>query len=348
MDYYLKCLNCGAEYSKNYDKQICEKCDGILEVIYKENRVDINYKGFWSFEKLMPNGNYKKLEVGNTRIIEDHKNKDLFLKLEIDNPTNSFKDRGSVIEVAKAKEYGFDTIVCASTGNMAYSLSYISKIYSMNIVVFISKDANKDKIRDIERVGDAKVIRVNGDFTKAQELALRYAKRRNLFLAGDYCYRKAAQSTMAFEIMYQIGKIDNIIVPVGNATLISAIYKAYKRAYKMGIIDYMPRIFGVEARACNPLYYAIKKGNIKYIKPNTKADAIAVGYPTYWKEGVEAIKESKGDILLVSDKEMKYKQEYLYKEFGLIAELAGVASLAAFDKVKLKGKTIAIISGGNE
>ncbi len=350
MDYFLRCVSCGAIYKSSEKSQVCNKCGGILEVEYEgkagSEGVE-NAKSFWDFEPLLPKGVYKRFELGFTKLAESHE-RDLFLKLEFENPTRSFKDRGSVIEVAKAKEYGFKKIVCASTGNMAYSISYFAKLMGIGAVVFISRGANKHKLLDIKQTHDAELHLINGDFTEAQKYAFEYAKSHNAFLAGDYCYRKEGQSTIGFELFAQDPGIENIIMPIGNGTLFSAVYKAYVRLLEMHKIERLPKLIGVQAASTAPVVHA-KGSIIKYEKPRTKADAIAVGYPTYGTQVIEAVGNTKGMLTTVSDREMEVWQRRFYEEYGLEAELAGVASLAAYSKLRssIKGKTVALITGAN-
>ncbi len=346
MEYHLKCSNCGNIYDDSYNAQVCEKCGGILEVVYEGRIQKIeNLRSFWDLEPVLPGGRYKHLEVGFTKLIPARE-KGLHLKLEVENPTHSFKDRGSVIEVAKAKEYGYDELVCASTGNMAYSLAYYAKVYGIKAKIFVSKNVTKDKMEYIRKTHDAEVVKINGDFNEAQRHAEKYAKRRNVFLAGDYCYRKEGQKTIAYELAQF--KPDCIIVPVGNATLLSGTIKAVKEMRECRMIDKDPTIIGVEAEKCKPLYDAFAIGKLSYTVPKTAADAIAVGYPTFGPQVLAMAKKSKINMMVVSDKEMAVEQRRLYEDYGLVAELAGVSGIAAYRKLKLKYKNIiAIISGGN-
>ncbi|MGC8669981.1 MAG: threonine synthase [Candidatus Micrarchaeia archaeon] len=351
MEYVLKCTKCSKTYPSSYKSQTCDLCGGILEVIYdyKINRkVFENAQSFWDFEPLMPKGIYKHFELGMTKLIPS-KERNLFFKLEFENPTKSFKDRGSIIEVAKAKEYGYDSIACASTGNMAYSISYYAKLYGINSSVFISKGANKDKLINIKDTHDAELHLINGDFTKAQRDAELYAKKNNAFLGGDYCYRKEGQATIAYEMFMQRPSLSNIIVPVGNATLFSALYKAYAMLKKAHIVKTVPRLIGVEAENCSPIYNAIKSNSsIKYTKPRTLADAIAVGMPTYGDQAIEAVNNTEGLFVTVSDKEMAASQEQFYMEYGIKIELAAAAGIAASKKLSrtIKNEETAIILTG--
>ncbi len=345
MDYYLRCTKCSRKYDSTYKRQTCESCESILDVVYKKKVRVPHGKGFWDYEKMLPEGRYTHYDLGGTELVKSTEHDNLFLKLELQNPTKSFKDRGSVVEVSKAKEYGYKELVVASTGNMAYSLAYYAKTIGIKATVFIGTGANPDKIRDILLTHDATLKRVNGDFTKAQEHAAAYASSRHAFLAGDYCYRKEGQKTVMYEIAAQLRGITHVIVPVGNATLISGIGRALKEMGNKRI-----RIVAVQAEGCCPLVRALKqRKGIRYERSRTAADAIAVGMPTFGDQAIEAIRRSKGTAISVTEDEMKKEQDTLYKKQGILAELAGVASIAAYERLRFKksDKVVAIVSGGN-
>jgi len=331
-----------------YGRQTCMKCDGILEVEYM-GRPTMGglVKDFWSYEPLLPQGKYRHYKLGNTtllRAVEDG----LYLKLEIENPTRSFKDRGSVVEIAKAVEYGYTEVVCASTGNMAYSVAYYSKLAGIKATIFVSRDANWLKVRDIRETRDANIIRVKGDFTEAQRRAIRYSKRAGAFLTGDYGYRKEGQKTMLYEIIAELPDVENVFIPIGNATLFSGLYKALTEVQRYGLSSASPRLIGVQASLADPVGVAFRAARpIKYQNPRTDAGAIAVGYPTYGEQAIEGIRATHGTVVEVSDSEMERERQAFYREYGLRVEMAGVASLAAFRKAKLGGKSVAVISGGN-
>jgi threonine synthase len=331
-----------------FRKQLCDVCGGILEVDYigrpgiKELRKD-----FWSYEPLLPKGEYKHYKLGSTTLLRSVE-EGLFLKLEMENPTRSFKDRGSVVEVAKALEYGYDEVVCASTGNMAYSVAYYSKLAGIRSAIFVSRNANWLKLRNIRETRDAKIFRVDGDFTEAQRRAIGYAKRREAFLVGDYGYRKEGQKTLIYEVLAELPEVRNVLIPVGNATLFAASYKGITDLKRYGLTDTTPRLVAVQASLTDPLKVAFGTGKpVRYQKPLTDAGAIAVGYPTYGDQAIEGIRATGGTVVDVTDKEMEEERKAFYREYGLQVEMAGVASMAAFRKVTLEGKSVAVISGAN-
>ncbi len=350
MEYSLLCTGCARKYDSTYDSQLCAACSGILEVAYhgSASKAQQNHS-FWDYEHLLPSGKYRHYEVGFTRLAHTH-DSSLYLKMELQNPTHSFKDRGSVVEVAKAHEYGYEEVVCASTGNMAYSVAYYAKLYGIKATIFISKDANRDKLREIRETHDAKINHVKGDFTMAQRLAEQYAKRNDAFLAGDYCYRKEGQSTIAHELLAQLPDARYVFVPVGNATLLSGILKVFRNIKEGEPKAHVPSVIAVQASSCKPLAKAFTINRpVEYVIPRTKADAIAVGLPTFGERAIADLRALGGSVLTVSDKEMATEQKSFYDEYGIIAELAGVAPMAAYGKLRLGDheKAVAIISGGN-
>lgn len=348
MRYDLDCLTCKERYSMYFPKQLCDKCGGILEVSYLDHKKTRTLrKDFWSYEAFLPKGAYKHYKLGNTTLLPAAE-EDLFLKLETENPTKSFKDRGSVVEIAKALEYGYDEVVCASTGNMAYSIAYYAKLSGLKATIFVSKNASWLKIRNIRETRDAHIIRVKGDFTEAQRRAIKYSKRNEAFLAGDYGYRKEGQKTLLFEIIAELPGVSNILIPVGNATLFSASYKALVELKGLGLLRGLPRLIAVQASLTNPLTVAFRKNEgVKYQKPRTDAGAIAVGYPTYGNQAIDGIRATKGKAVDVTDREMDEERKALFREYGLQVEMAGAASLAAFRKTDVEGVSVAVISGGN-
>ncbi|MCL4343343.1 MAG: pyridoxal-phosphate dependent enzyme [Nitrososphaerota archaeon] len=353
--YSLKCTGCGAVYVQDYPWPRCEKCGGLLEVEYDYNSIELprNFKTQfikqWKYRPFFPVSR-KPVTAGEggTRLKEVGPG--LYLKIEIDNPTKSFKDRGSTVEITKAVELGFDRVVVASTGNMALSVSAYSEIAGIEAITFVGSGANLNKI-DMIRNRGGKIVQVDGDFNDAMSEAEKFAKMSNAFLIGDYLYRKEGQKGVFFEIIDQLGfnPPDYLFVPVGNATLISASYKAFQEFIKFKLIDRVPKIVGVQAEGAKPFVNYVKTGKLRKSSINTDADAIAVGYPTYAEQARKAIKETGGEAVTVTDQEMRDAMREIYRKAGVCAELAGASAYAAMIKHRIReGKSaVAVVSGGN-
>ncbi len=342
-------MKCSAKYKSSSDFQICQKCSSLLNAVYDEKKKFSYTKenSYWSYEEHMPDSKYMHYPAGGTEVIIGEED-GLYLKVETENPTKSFKDRGSAIEINKAAEYGYDTIVCASTGNMAYSISHYAKLAGMNAEVFISRSANKDKVKLIRGTGAARINEVDGDFTDAQNAAIEYSKKNKVFLTGDYCYRKEGQKTLIFEAMKNIRSVDTVIVPVGNATFLAGVLEALIYMKESRVINTLPKVIGVEAAGAKPLYTAFNSGKrIERETPRTKADAIAVGFPTFGEESIRLLKKVSGGMVTVTDEEMRLEAALLKEKYGINAELGGAASSAAYRKLPQKGKALAVVTGGN-
>ncbi len=362
MEYRLVCTKCG--YVEDDKKFRCQKCGSILEVTYKYARLgrsgvfQRNKKGIARYLCLLPTRKLYSLGEGGTplRRIRPKSVPDVevLLKLETTNPTKTFKDRGSVVEISKALELHASTVCCASTGNMGLSVAHYAKRFGIKAVIFISKDASKAKIAKIRAQG-ARISYVSGDFNAALRSAEAFAKKTGAFLCGDYHFRKEGQKTVVYEIAEQMkGKMpDYLFVPVGNGTLFSGIYKGLYEMHRYGMIDKMPRLVAVQSETCSPAVTAYNNHrSIRYVKPKTAADAIAVGYPTFGFEVMAAIKGTHGSAVGVSDDEIKDAVRML-EEYGVYAELGGGASFAGFlhayneNGKQFKKKKIAIIITGN-
>jgi len=353
--YNLKYTESGKIYEQDYPWPRCESCGGLLEVEYDYSMIDLprNFRTQfikqWKYKPFFPILR-KPITAGEGGTRLKYLGSGLYLKIEIDNPTKSFKDRGSTVEITKAIELGFDRVVVASTGNMALSVSAYSEIAGIEAVTFVGSGANLNKI-DMIRNRGGKIVQVDGDFNDAMNEAEKFAKESRAFLVGDYLYRKEGQKGVFFEIVDQLGfqPPDYIFVPVGNATLISACFKAVQELIRFKLIDRMPKIVGVQAEGARAFINYVKSGKLRKVKVNTDADAIAVGFPTYAKQAKEAIMATGGDVVAVTDSEMRDAMGEIYRKAGVCAELAGASAYAAMKKYGIRdGMTaVAVVSGGN-
>jgi threonine synthase len=350
----LVCFKCGEEYSPEERIFWCKKCGYSLDIWYdykeiknlveKEEflRAPVKHWKYWMFYPVQDLTKVVSMHEGGTALIKSRHFKNYWFKFEGVNPTGSFKDRGSTIEITKAIEKGEKEVLCASTGNMGASIAAYSARAGIKATIFVPKFASSEKIRQIQAYG-ASVKRIAGTYEHALEETKRIFKKKKTYLTGDYYYRAEGQKSVGFEIIDQLNwEIpENIVLPVGNGTLMFAVFKACKELKKVGLLKEIPKIFGVQASGCN----SIKNGKIKIVKkPKTLASAIDCGNPIYGLEVLKAIEGSKGGLIAVSDKEMMLAMKELASE-GIFAELSGAASLAGAKKFGLKEKTVCIVSG---
>ncbi len=362
MDYRLVCTKCG--HVEGDDAFRCSKCGAILEVEnkYGELKADKIFKnirkGVARYANLLPVKKLVTLGEGNTPLSKMNyhsmPNVRVLLKLEMKNPTKTFKDRGSVVELSKAVELGVRNVCCASTGNMGLSVAYYARHMGIKAHIFISKNANREKIKKIMAQG-ARIVYVNGDFNKALKSAEVFAREKGAFVCGDYHFRKEGQKTVAYELAEQMkGTMpDYIFMPLGNGTLFSGVYKGFREMQRYKIIKRIPKMIAVQSEMCDPLVKAFRahKG-IRYVVPKTEADAIAVGYPTFGVESLAAINSTNGSAISVSEDEIK-KAVRLLEKYKINAELgggtgfAGLLSLYEQNKKRFGGKRIVVVITGN-
>jgi threonine synthase len=359
VNYKITCTKCGAANTESAFR--CSRCASILEVAFdygaEKPKLDVRAVGISKYADLLPVRRPFGLGEGRTplkKVKSAHYG--FFIKVETGNPTGTFKDRGSAVEISKALELGADSVVCASTGNMGLSVAHYARKAGIRCTIFISGGANKNKIKKIENE-KAIITKVDGDFNSALKLAEQFALKTGAFVCGDYHYRKEGQKTIAFEIMEQLRghEPDYIFIPVGNATLFSGTYKGLVEFERFGLIKRIPRLIAVQSEKCGPLVAAYEdKKRITYVRPKTEADAIAVGYPTFGNEALEAIRKTNGSAISVGETEIK-EAVIALEEHRIYAELGGGTGYAGFIKYsrghqnKMNSKiAVVVVTGNNE
>ncbi|MBJ8050522.1 threonine synthase [Bacillus cereus] len=272
----------------------------------------------------------------------------LYGKYEGANPTGSFKDRGMVMAVAKAKEEGSEAIICASTGNTSASAAaYAARLGMKCIIVIPEGKIAHGKLAQAVAYG-AEIISIEGNFDDALRAVRNIAAEEPITLVNSVNpYRIEGQKTAAFEICDQLQNAPDVLaIPVGNAGNITAYWKGFceyekEKGYKK------PRIHGFEAEGAA----AIVKGHV-IEAPETVATAIRIGNPASWSYAVEAAEQSNGEIDMVSDEEILNAYRLLAKTEGVFAEpgsnasLAGVIKHVQSGKIK-KGETVVAVLTGN-
>lgn len=359
------CKECGLEYQLDEIINRCRICYGSLDIIFdydeikklilKESflREPVSHWKYWMFYPTQDLNKRITLGEGGAQLLQSTKFgfEDLWLKIETTNPTGSFKDRGSTVEITRAKELNVSSVCCASTGNMGASVAAYAAKTGMKCKIFLPTNVSKVKIQQIKIYG-ASIVKVKGNYTQALKSCEEYSNRTKTYLVGDYPYRGEGEKSVGFEIADQLNMSvpDYIISPMGNGTLIYAIWDAFNDMKKVGLIDVLPKMVGVQADGCSPIVDAWKKDS-KEVRPlkksKTLASAIDCPSPVDGVKALEAIKKSHGFAETVTDKELIKTREELARKEGIFAELAGVASIAGANKLKkeLDGKIVCIISG---
>ncbi len=350
--YNLQCFNCKTRHPPRFQGYHCEKCGGLLEIRFDLSPRRVPWKNrplsVWKYRELLPINDDRfiiTLAEGSTglhhcqRLGRELGLKKLYVKNEGENPTGSFKDRGMTVALSKARELGKKRVACASTGNTSASLSAYSARAGLECIVFIPKGKiAAGKMLQV-LIHGAKIFEVDGDFDQAMEMVVKLTERRKAFYLMNSVnpFRLEGQKTLAFEVHDQLnGKTpDSVVLPVGNGGNISAIWKGFNEFEQLGIAESKPRMIGVQAEKAAPIAIAVKqkRDTIKQIKnPQTFATAIRIGSPVNWTKVLGAIRESDGDALTVSDKEILAAQRSLASKEGVFVEPASAASIAGLTK----------------
>lgn len=279
---------------------------------------------------------------------------DLYFKHEAKNPTGSFKDRGSAVDVTVAKEFNAKGIVVASTGNMAASCACYAAAANIPCFIFVPEGVPVSKLAQVIAFG-GRIVQIKGTYNDCAFLAEKIAEKMGFYLAGDYAFRVEGQKTAAFEIIDQMffHEPDVVIVPIGCGTNITAYAKGFQEYRALGLIEKMPKLFGVQATGACAVVNSFLK-NRADIQPlssaQTIATAIAVPNPIDGIKALDAIYSTDGDAIAVTDQEMLQAQYQLATEEGLFVESASSATLAALLKKydgKLENKKIVCVLTGD-
>jgi threonine synthase len=354
-DHKVICWDCGAEVADPYENE-CPRCGGLLTVkMDLEPVMEMKPKdlhkfplGVWRYAPFMPVDPSHKVSIqeGGTplyktdAISEELGVKQAYVKFEGLNPTGSFKDRGMTIGVSHAKELGAKVVGCASTGNTSASLAAYASKAGIQCAVFLpSGKVAAGKLAQALFFG-AKVLSIDGNFDDALALARKMSDERKLYLLNSINpYRPEGQKSVLFEIVDQLQYEvpDRIILPVGNAANIWAIYKAITELKEVGWIDKVPMLTGIQAEGSSPVAkaFALKKHDfIPEEHPETVATAIRIGNPVSGRKALHAIYDTGGYAATVTDAEIISAQKLLGRREGVCVEPASAASIAGLKKLR--------------
>lgn len=339
---------CGSALDAEYDYRSIQKvilCDEFM-------RAKPAHWKYWAFMPVKDLSRIITMGEGGTPLLSNKKlgeNGRLLIKYEAVNPTGSFKDRGSSLEITKALEFGKRKVALASTGNMGASVAAYAAFAGLECRVFIPDIAGKEKITQIKAYG-AETVAVEGDYSLAIKQAEEYVlAHSDSFLTGDYPWRSEGTKTAGFEIADQLyWRIpDYVVVPVGNGTLIWSISEAFRELTLVGITDKIPHIIGVQVENCAPVVHAWENNLDEIIpvrNPNTIATAIACGDPIDGLAALKAIRDSGGFAMSVSDKDALSARDTLARN-GIFVEPSGAVAYAGVMKKKLPGTVVAVATG---
>ncbi|MBI3318941.1 MAG: threonine synthase [Candidatus Omnitrophica bacterium] len=348
----LRCRECGRDYPAKA-LFVCEYCFGSLEVDYDyegirarltRSLIESRAKSIWRYRELLPIDGEPTVgfHTGMTpffrarALAEALGVKELYIKDDsVCHPTLSFKDRVVSVALSRARELGFDTAACASTGNLANAVSALSAQSGFKRVIFIPADLEMGKVVG-SLIFSPRLVAVEGNYDEVNRLCAEIAaKYRWAFVNINIRpYYAEGSKTYGFEIAEQMGwkAPRHIVVPAASGSLLVKIWKGLKEFHKLGLIPKPEtKLYAAQAKGCSPIVTAIEEGSeiIKPVKPKTIAKSLAIGNPADGYYAADAIRETKGWGAAVSDEEIVEAMKLLGATEGIFTETAGGVTLAA-------------------
>jgi threonine synthase len=357
----LKCRECGREYPLTAN-HVCEFDFGPLEVVYDYDRIKRSLtreaiqsrpKGMWRYRELLPVMGDPTVgkQVGFTPLVKADRLakrlgiRELWIKNDTVNyPSLSFKDRVVSVALSRARELGFDTVACASTGNLANSVAANAASAGLRAYVFIPSDLEQGKIMNSLIYG-ANVIGIKGHYDEVNRLCAEIAGKFGWAFVNVNMrpYYAEGSKSMGYEIMEQLGwqVPKHSVVCMASGSLLTKIQKSYQEFTKLGLVDETEfHIHGAQATGCSPISTAQKAGLdfFKPVKPNTIAKSLAIGTPADGFYALKVMKETGGSAEDVTDDEIREGIRLLAECEGIFAETAGGVTVGVAKKLIASGK----------
>jgi len=373
----LRCIDCKKEFPAEAGTYTCPSCGskgGIMEVVYDYREInrmttreqltqskDYSIFRYMPFLPIRPESARPHLRVGWSPLYKPQGlgkslgMSNLYIKDDGQNPTASLKDRASIIAVIKAAEEKAPTVACSSTGNAASSLAGSAAAMGLKSVIFVPSRAPQGKITQLLIFG-ATVISVQGSYEDTFRLSAEAIDRFGWYNrnAAINPYLVEGKKTVALEIAEQLNweVPDWVILSVGDGCTIAGVWKGFKDLYQAGWINRLPKIAGVQSTGCCPLVDAFLEDRPWTPKEeNTIADSIAVGVPRNPDKALNAVRESGGMMVAVSDEAIMEAMRELGRTSGIFGEPAGVTGTAGLKVLVEKGiigadeKVVSIVTG---
>src|SRR3990170_3124366 len=355
----LKCRECGRLYPLD-PVHVCEFCFGPLEVLYDyealgrrltRERIERGPPTMWRYADLLPGQAETAVDIGTGmtplllannlgRLLGLNK---LYIKNDCLNPTWSFKDRVVSVACTKAREFGFDTLACASTGNLANSVSAHAARAGMKAFVFIPADLEQGKVVGSAVYGPT-LVAVDGNYDEVSRLCSELSDKYPWAFVNINMrpYYAEGSKTLAYEVCEQLGwrAPDHCIVPLASGSLFTKIWKGLNELAKLWLVDSVQtKMSGAQAAGCSPIASAWQAGtqNIRPVRPNTVAKSLAIGNPADGYYALRTMADSGGAATAVSDDETIAGMKLLAESEGIFAETAGGVVVAGLRRLVESG-----------
>src|SRR5260221_925295 len=372
--YELRCKECGKSWG-NSPRSFCEECFSPLQVSFgydslkkKVRREDLAGRAFnmWGYAEFLPlhDGKAPRGDVGGTPLIASNKLgarwgvKDLFIKNDaVCFPSLSFKDRVVATALVAARRFGFQSVGCSSTGNLANAVAAQAAEQGFDAGVFIPADLEPAKVLNTAVYG-ARIVRINGNYDHVNRLCAQIADRFQWGLVNVNLrpYYSEGSKTHGYEIAEQLGWTlpDNVVVPMAGGSLITKIAKAFRELVTLGWVEAKPvKFFGAQATGCSPISDGVKRNLARFEpqKPNTIARSLAIGNPADGPFAIKQILDSAGWAEDDSDPSVVQAIHLLAETEGIFTETAGgvttgvTQKLIGQNRIKPDETTVVCITG---
>ncbi len=357
----LQCRECGQEYAQE-PLHVCETCFGPLEIRYdyegikktiSREKIAARERNLWRYRELLPIDGDPRVGLysGFTPLVRAHRLgqalgvKELYLKDDsVNHPSFSYKDRVVSVAISKAIEFGFDTVSCASTGNLANSVAAHAAKAGLECYVFIPDGLEQGKIIGSAIYGP-KTVAIRGNYDDVNRLCSEIGDKYGWAFVNVNLrpYYSEGAKTHAFEVAEQLGwKLpQHIVVASAGGTILPKLAKAFKELIQVGLVeDTGCKIYSAQASGCAPIINALHKGTdlITPVRPNTIATSIAIGNPADGYYVIQAVRESGGWGASVTDQEILDGIKLLARTEGIFTEPAGGTEVAVAKKLIEAGR----------
>jgi len=357
----LKCKECGTSYELDAS-YVCENCFGPLEVAYDfsdldaaevKRRIQAGSQGIWRYSDFLPfKGRASDpLEPGLTPLLKADRlaerlgtGAEIWIKNDAANPTHSFKDRVVAVAVAKAQELGFDTVACASTGNLANAVAAHAAAAGLKSYVFVPANLEEQKLLATGIYG-TNLVGVRGNYDDVNRLCTQLAETRpwafvNVNLRPYYA---EGSKTLAYETVEQLGwKLpDRVVSPIASGSLFTKLGRGFQEWLALGLVEGEQPVFnGAQAEGCSPVATAFAEGweVCKPQRPETIAKSLAIGDPADGPYAVEHARKTGGGIDSVTDQEIREGIKLLAETTGIFTETAGGVTVGVLRKLAERGE----------
>jgi threonine synthase len=365
----LKCRECGASYALEA-KYVCEQCFGPLEIAYDHarihdvaaarRRIQAGPQNIWRYSEFLPldappgpsvrSSSRGGLPAGCTPLIRADRLAErlglgeVWVKNDAHNPTHSFKDRVVAVASQRARELGFDTLACASTGNLANAVAAQAAALGLPSYVFIPSDLEEQKILGTGIYG-TNLVKVRGNYDDVNRLCTELSGEREGWAFVNVNmrpYYAEGSKTLAYEIAEQLGWTtpDRIVSPIASGSLFTKIAKGFDEWLELGLIEGdVPTMNGAQATGCSPVAQAFAAGTdiCRPVKPDTIAKSLAIGNPADGPYAVELARRTGGSVDAVTDDEIRDGIKLLAETTGIFTETAGGVTTATLAKLAERG-----------